>query len=268
MTDLFFFEPFIINALLAGVMLGIVAAGIGSLVLYQRLSFFGDAISHNALLGIALGLLFGTGSDFTIFAVALGAALLFFFLYEKKVAKSDTLLVIIAQAGLALGMIMVASAGAGSGRLVGFLFGDILSVTRSDIYVVAGCSAALIILLKTIWNKMLLFSFDRETAEAEEGRRKMLLLNLLFVLALAAFIAVAVKIVGVLLVTALLIIPAATARFFSRTPEEMVALAAIIGTLSVVGGVFVSWQFDFATAPSIVITSAALGFFGYLLKNR
>jgi len=268
MTDLFFFEPFVINALLAGVMLGIVAAGIGSLVLYQRLSFFGDAISHNALLGIALGLLFGTGSDFTIFAVALGAALLFFFLYEKKVAKSDTLLVIIAQAGLALGMIMVASAGAGSGRLVGFLFGDILSVTRGDIYVVAGCGAVLIILLKIIWNKMLLFSFDRETAEAEEGRYKMLLLNLLFILALAAFIAVAVKIVGVLLVTALLIIPAATARFFSRTPEAMVVLAAVIGSLSVIGGVFVSWQFDFATAPSIVITSAALGFFGYLLKNR
>jgi zinc transport system permease protein len=268
MTDLFFFEPFVINALLAGVMLGIVAAGIGSLVLYQRLSFFGDAISHNALLGIALGLLFGTGSDFTIFAVALGAALLFFFLYEKKVAKSDTLLVIIAQAGLALGMIMVASAGAGSGRLVGFLFGDILSVTRGDIYVVAGCSAVLIILLKIIWNKMLLFSFDRETAEAEEGRRKMLLLNLLFILALAAFIAVAVKIVGVLLVTALLIIPAATARFFSRTPEAMVVLAAVIGSLSVIGGVFVSWQFDFATAPSIVITSATFGFFGYLLKNR
>ena len=268
MTDLFFFEPFVINALLAGVMLGIVAAGIGSLVLYQRLSFFGDAISHNALLGIALGLLFGTGSDFTIFAVALGAALLFFFLYEKKVAKSDTLLVIIAQAGLALGMIMVASAGAGSGRLVGFLFGDILSVTRGDIYVVAGCGAVLIILLKIIWNKMLLFSFDRETAEAEEGRYKMLLLNLLFILALAAFIAVAVKIVGVLLVTALLIIPAATARFFSRTPEAMVVLAAVIGSLSVIGGVFVSWQFDFATAPSIVITSATFGFFGYLLKNR
>ena len=167
-----------------------------------------------------------------------------------------------------MGMIMVASAGAGSGRLVGFLFGDILSVTRSDIYVVAGCSAALIILLKTIWNKMLLFSFDRETAEAEEGQRKMMLLNLLFILALAAFIAVAVKIVGVLLVTALLIIPAATARFFSRTPEKMVILAAVIGTLSVVGGVFVSWQFDFATAPSIVVTSAVLGFFGYLLKNR
>ena len=268
MTDLFFFEPFVINALLAGVMLGIVAAGIGSLVLYQRLSFFGDAISHNALLGVALGLLFGTGSDFTIFAVALGAALLFFFLYEKKVAKSDTLLVIIAQAGLALGMIMVASAGAGSGRLVGFLFGDILSVTRGDIYVVAGCGAVLIILLKIIWNKMLLFSFDRETAEAEEGRYKMLLLNLLFILALAAFIAVAVKIVGVLLVTALLIIPAATARFFSRTPEAMVVLAAVIGSLSVIGGVFVSWQFDFATAPSIVITSATFGFFGYLLKNR
>ena len=268
MMDLFSLEPFIVNALLAGVMLSIVAAGIGSLVLYQRLAFFGDAISHNALLGIALGLFFGMGFDFAIFAVALGAALLFFFLYEKKVAKSDTLLVIIAQAGLALGMIMVASAGAGSGRLVGFLFGDILSVTRGDIYVVAGCSATLIILLRVIWNKMLLFAFDRETAEAEEGRRKMMLLNLLFILALAAFIAVAVKIVGVLLVTALLIIPAATARFFSRTPEAMVILAAVIGTLSVVGGVFVSWQFDFATAPSIVVTSAVLGFFGYLLKNR
>ena len=83
MTDLFSFEPFIVNALLAGVMLSIVAAGIGSLVLYQRLSFFGDAISHNALLGIALGLLFGIGSDFTIFMVALGAALLFFFLFVE-----------------------------------------------------------------------------------------------------------------------------------------------------------------------------------------
>ncbi len=259
-------EDFILYALIAGSVMAILSGPIGSMMLWRSLSYFGDAMSHTALLGIAIGLLAGINFNIAVFALLLICAVLFTLLREKKIAKPDTLLCIIAQIGLSLGIIVIALSKTSNSSLMGFLFGDILAVTTQDIWYIIIIGAIILIALASIWNKMIILTFDEETAIAENKGFK--LLNLLFMLIIAMFVSLAVKTTGILLVTALLIIPAASMRHLSKTPEEMDFKASLMGILSVFWGIFLSFFFDLPAGPAIVVSAAILGLFSFVVKKR
>ncbi len=259
-------EDFIIYALVAGSVMAALAGPIGSMMLWRSLSYFGDAMSHTALLGIAGGIALGIGFNFGVFIMVLLCALLFSFFQEKKIAKADTLLCIIAQVGLSLGIIAMAFFRIGSSTLMGFLFGDILAITPEDIFYIVGIGSIIFIALLYIWNKMILLTFDEETARAET--KNLRIVNLVYMLLIALFVSLAIKTTGILLVTALLIIPAAFVRHLSKIPETMAVLASVLGIVSVFCGVWLSFKFDFPTGPAIVIAATVLGVFSFAVKKK
>lgn len=250
-------DDFVIRALVAGIGVAMVAGPLGSFVVWRRMAYFGDALSHSALLGVGLGFLLGLQPSFGIVVVCLSLALLLVILQRQKSLASDTLLGIMAHSSLSLGLIVIGFMETLRVDLMSYLFGDVLAVTIDEItwiYVTACLSLALLV---AIWRPLLSITVHEELARVEGVR--VTLIRLLFMSLIAVVIAAAMKVVGILLITSLLIIPAAAARHFANTPEKMAVIAAIIGCLAVLGGIEGSLLFDTPSGPSVVV--AAVGLF-------
>lgn len=250
-------DDFFVRALLAGIGLALVVGPLGCFVVWRRMSYFGDTMAHSALLGVGLAFLLDVSLIAGVFAVAVAVSLILVFLQNRNALPTDALLGILSHSTLALGLVILAFMTWVQVDLLGFLFGDILAVTRTDLAVIYFGGALLLAALLAIWRPLLTATVNAEIAEAEglsPERNK-----LIFMLIMASVIAMAMKLVGILLITALLIIPAATARRFSTGPEQMAVLASVIGACGVVAGLFGSLQFDTPSGPSIVV--AALGLF-------
>jgi zinc transport system permease protein len=265
-------DDFFSRALIAGVGVAIVAAPLGCFVVWRRLAYFGDTLSHAALLGVALALLLELNTTVAVFLVCATVATLLVVLQRRATISSDSLLGLLAHASLALGLVALAFMSWVRVDLLGFLFGDILAVSKTDIAIIYLGGIGVLTGLFFIWHSLFAATVNTELAEAEGMRPRRS--NLVFVLLMATVIAISMKIVGVLLITALLIIPAATARRFASGPEQMAIIAAVFGVASVVGGLFGSLTWDTPSGPSIVV--AALVFFvlslsplaTYLGRNR
>ncbi|WP_068315457.1 iron chelate uptake ABC transporter family permease subunit [Polycladidibacter hongkongensis] len=246
-------DDFFMRAMVAGLMLAAVAGPLGCFVIWRRLSYFGDTMAHAALLGVALAvflqvdMLLGVGAIVALVAVLLVA------LRRRGTLSADTLLGILSHGALAVGLVMIGFMDDARVDLMALLFGDLLAVDHSDILVIAIIGAGVLVLLWAMWQPLLAATLNHEIAEAEGQRPQ--LSEMVFVLLIAGVIAVALKIVGALLITALLIIPAAAARWLSRSPEIMAVLAALLGMVGVAGGLWGSLQFDSASGPSIVVCS-------------
>ena len=253
-------DDFFTRALLAGIGLALVTGPLGCFVVWRRMAYFGDTMAHSALLGVALGFLFEIDPIIGVFVVAALASLALMALERRGGLSSDALLGILSHSALALGLVALAFMTWVRIDLMGFLFGDILAVSRLDVALIWGGGAAVLALLALLWRPLLAASADEELAEAEglaPARSR-----LIFMLMMALIVAIAMKIVGVLLITALMIIPAATARRFSTTPEAMALLAALAGVLAVIGGLYGSLAFDTPSGPSIVVAALALFLLG------
>mgnify|MGYP000853336871 CR=1 FL=1 len=250
-------DDFFSRAILAGIGLALVTGPLGCFVVWRRMAYFGDTMAHSALLGVALGFLFEIDLTAGVFVVALLVSLALTALESRGGLSADALLGILSHGALALGLVALAFMTWVRVDLMGFLFGDILAVSRLDVALIWGGGALVLAMLALLWRPLLAASVDEELAAAEglsPARSK-----LAFMLMMALVVAIAMKVVGVLLITALMIIPAATARRFAGTPEAMAGLAALIGALAVVGGLHGSLTFDTPSGPSIVV--AALGLF-------
>ncbi|WP_282610048.1 metal ABC transporter permease [Pelagibius sp. Alg239-R121] len=250
-------DDFFVRALVAGVGLAIIVGPLGCFIVWRRMAYFGDTMAHSALLGVALAYLFDINLIVGVFLVAALVSLALLLLQKRGALSTDALLGILSHSTLALGLVMVAFMTWVRIDLMGFLFGDILAVSRQDIVFIYLGGALILGLLIWLWRPLLAATVNAEIAEAEGLRPE--LSRLIFMLLMASVIAIAMKIVGILLITALLIIPAATARRFAMTPEQMAMMASAIGALSVIGGLFGSLRFDTPSGPSIVV--AALVFF-------
>lgn len=250
-------DSFIANAVLAGVGIALVAAPLGCFIVWRRMAYFGATIAHSGLLGVALGLFLAIDPAIGIIAVALGLALLLYGLQRQTMLPQDTLLGVLAHVALALGLIVASMLGGSRLDLMGYLFGDILSVGTRDLAWIYGGGAAILAGMAWIWRPLLALSVHEEQAAAEgvDARR----ISAIFMLLLAFTVAMAMKLVGILLIAALLIMPAAAARPFSATPERMALLAAAIAVISVFAGIWASVLFDTPAGPSIVVALA--GFF-------
>jgi zinc transport system permease protein len=248
-------DDFLVRAGLAAVGLSLATGPLGAFVVWRRMAYFGDATAHAAVLGVALALATDLPIGLGTLVVALAMAITVAGLSARGWAM-DTTLGVLAHSALAFGLVAVSFFPAVRTDLSSYLFGDILTVTRTDLVLIWGGAAAVLGLLAWRWQALLTATLSEDLAHAAGIRpdRERLVL----VIALALVVAVALKVVGALLIAAMLIIPAATARGFSRTPEAMALAAILVGALSGLGGLGLSlWQ-DTPAGPSIIVVAAAL----------
>ena len=244
-------DDFFTRALIAGIALSLVTGPLGCFIVWRRMSYFGDTMAHSALLGVALSFLFDVNLTFGVFVVAVAVAGALLLLQRRNALSTDALLGILSHSTLAIGLVMVAFMSWIRVDQMGFLFGDILAVSATDIVVISVGGVAILSLLVGKWRPLLAATVNAEVAEAEGMRPEVT--RVVLMLLLACVIAIAMKIVGVLL-----IIPAATARRLSSTPEQMAVISAVIGALAVAGGLFGSLRFDTPSGPSIVVAALVL----------
>lgn len=248
-------NDFLVRATLAGIGLALAAGPLGCFVVWRRMAYFGDATAHAAVLGVALALAF----DVSVFAgtslVALAMALAVSSLASRGHAM-DTSLGVLSHAALAIGLVAISFVPAVRVDLSAYLFGDILAVGVGDLAVIWGGALAVCALLAWRWSSLLAATLNADLASSAgiDPKREQLVLTL----AMAVVVALAIKVVGALLIAAMLIIPAAAARGISRSPEGMAVSAVALAAISVVGGLQGSLAFDTPAGPSIVAAAAAL----------
>lgn len=258
------FDDFLIRALAAGIGTALIAGPLGCFVLWRRMAYFGDTMSHSALLGVGLGFLAGFAPAVGVALVTVAIAALLFLLQRSRALPVDTLLGILSHGALSIGLVVVSLMSGLRIDLMAYLFGDVLSVSRGELAALWAGGAVIIVTLLLIWRPLLAVTVDEDLARAEGIRTG--LVRGLFMLLIALTIALSMRIVGILLITSLLIIPAAAARQVSRSPEMMAVLAAFIGVAAAVLGLNGSFLFDTPSGPSIVVV--ALGLFVLLSLVR
>ena len=248
-------DDFLIRAALAGIGVALAAAPLGCFVVWRRMAYFGDATAHAAILGVALALAFSMSVFTGALVVALAMAATVSALTGRGYAM-DTLLGVMAHSALAFGLVAVSFLQGVRVDMMAYLFGDILAVGKSDLAVIWGGAVLVLGLLVWRWQALLTATLGTDLAYASgiDPKREQLVLTL----ALALVVAVAIKVVGVLLIAAMLIIPAAAARPLATTPERMALTAAAIGALSAVAGLKFSFMLDTPTGPTIVCVAAVI----------
>lgn len=249
-------EDFLWRALLGGVGIALIAGPLGCFIVWRRMAYFGDTLAHSALLGIALGFLWGLDLKLSTLIVSLTLAALLILLQQQKRLATDTSLGILAHSALALSLVILAFIPGLRIDLSAYLFGDLLAVNRLDLYWIYAGGLVLLGLLLFMWQALLAITLHEELAQVEGI--PVLRTKALFMLSVALVVAIAMKIVGILLITSLLIIPPAVARRFSHTPEQMALLASLVGCLAVIMGLSLSWYWDTPASPSIVVSATLL----------
>ena len=248
-------DDFFSRALIAGVGVALVAGPLGCYIVWRRLAYFGDTLSHAALLGVALALLFQVNITLSVFLVSVFASLALVLLQRRITLSVDALLGLLAHSALAVGMVALSFMSWVRVDLMGFLFGDILAVTPFDIAVIWGGGLFVLLILVIFWQSLFAATVNLELAQAEGMKPEQA--NIIFMMLMAAVIAISMKIVGVLLITSMLIFPAAIARRFASGPEQMALIAAIVGIIAVFGGLYGSLQWDTPAGPSIVVAASS-----------
>ncbi len=248
-------DDFLVRAGLAGAGLALAAGPLGCFVVWRRMAYFGDATAHAAILGVALALMLDVSLVAGTLAVALAMALVVSGLVGRGHAI-DATLGVLSHSALAIGLVAISFVPAVRVDLSSYLFGDILAVGRADLAVIWAGSALVLGLLLWRWSALLTATLNEELAFSAgiRAERERLVLTV----ALAVVVALAIKVVGALLIAAMLIIPAAAARSFARTPESMAVIATVLGLVSVGVGLEASLLADTPAGPSIVASAAAV----------
>ncbi|GAB4493927.1 MAG: metal ABC transporter permease [Anaerolineales bacterium] len=270
----FFLQPlhydFMLRALAASVLVAIVCAVIGTYIVLRGMAFFGDALAHTILPGVAAGYLISGSDRGALFWWALGtsivAALGIGAISKRGGVKEDTAIGIIFAGMFALGIALISTVRSYAVDLTHFLFGDVLGVSNGDL-IRTGLFAALILLLVFLFYKELLaISFDSTLAVTL--RLPVNALNNLLLLLIAVTVAITMQAVGVALMVAMLITPPATASLLTKRLPVMMALAAAFGALSAVVGLYISYYSNIASGAAIVLTATAFFLITLLAQRR
>ena len=249
-------DDFFIRALIAGIGIAIVTGPLGCLVIWRRLSYFGDTLSHSALLGVTLAYAFSINISLSVFIISGAVALLLLSLQKRTKLAGDSLLGLLAHSTLAIGLVLIGFLSSIRFDLMGLLFGDILAVTIEDIFIIWFGGLIILGILFYIWKSIFAATVNYDLAAAEGMKPD--LSNFMFTLLLAGVIALSIKMIGALLITGLLLIPAATARSLSSNPRQMVILSILVGIISVILGLFSSLELNTASGPSIIVAALVL----------
>lgn len=263
MTDLL--DDFVVRSVIAGLLMISIAAPMGCLMVWQRLAFLSDTLGHAAVLGVGLGLWLQLHPMIGVLAIILLIVISLSRVNSFNNALSETTLAITSHTGLAAGLILLGTMPGQSVNLESILFGDLLATTKTDLIMISTTVVILLFLLAQHWRSFVAVSVSREIAQAEgiEVRKVQLLMYLM----IALLVAVMMKVMGVLLIAAVLVIPTSSARLVSRSPEQMVLISALFGAASLGGGMVSSFHFDWQTGPAIVLSASCLLFVTLVLKR-
>ncbi len=257
------FESLIINTLIAGIGVAIVAGVVGCFIVWRNMAYFGDSLAHSSLLGIALGLVFGVGANIGVMAICLTFALLLVFLQQRKILATDTILGILSHSALSIGMVVISLLEI-KFHLHSYLFGDILTVMPSEILWIYVGGAFILSAIIINWSSLILMTISEDLAKSENI--KTFAMQLLLMGVTAVFVAISIRVVGLLLITSMLIIPAASSRQIAKSPESMALISVILAIIAVIIGVFASFKFDTPSGPSIVSAASAIFIISLLYK--
>ena len=261
-----FSEPFMQRALLAALFLGPLCAFMGVFVTARRMAFFSDTISHAALTGVALGFWFGLADPtWPMVFVSLLVALGIMWLRENTDLLSDTIMALLLSSSVAVGVIILSLLKGFRGELHSYLFGEILAIGPQEVWMAA--AMFVVVGAALLWQ---LTSFTLLTAHEDMAQvcgvpvRRF---NYLFVIVLTLAVALTIRLLGIILVTALIVIPPAAARSVSRNLRQQIVFSVVFGVIGSVGGTLLSYQLDVPCGPTIVLVCVAL-FLGSLVVAR
>lgn len=259
-------SPFMQKALIAGLLVSLLTGVISAFIVLRKMSFIGAGISHAAFGGVAIGFFTGMNPLLTAVIYSILVAIGIESASRKGRISEDVSIGIFYSVSMALGIALVSLSKAYNVDLFGYLFGNILAITNEEILltfiVTIAVTGGILVLLKELF----LITYNEELALVSGIRVK--LLNTLFLVALAMSIVVSIRIVGIIMVSALLVIPGATARLFAKSLLSMIALSCLAGAASVILGLFLSYEYNIAPGAGIVLTSAVLFFVPLFLKKR
>lgn len=249
------FEPFFIKAIIAGIGVAVATSLVGVFVLWKRMAYFGDAISHSAIFGLGVATLIAVSPIYGIIFCAIIFCVLLFFLNKQNLYSSDTIIGVSSCSLLALGMILI-SLFPSNINLESYLFGDLIVLGNSDIVMIYVVATLVVVALSFWFKKLLLTTINKDLAVISGVNVEKL--ELKFLLLTALVVASLVKIVGIFLVTSMMIMPAAIARNFAKTPIQMLMISLIVSLMVVIGGLFSALFFDIPTSPAIIAFAAVL----------
>jgi zinc transport system permease protein len=258
--------PFFQRALVGGLLVVVMLSLLSFFIVLRRISFVGVGISHSALGGVAIGLALGISTTLTTTLFATGVAVLIGFISRRGHLREDAAIGITFSGTMALGITLIALSGGYLSSLFAFLFGSILAITRSDIYVIAIYCGAIVVLLALFFKPLLHASFDEELARAA-GTPVAFLHYLLLILISLAIVA-SIKLVGIILVSALLVLPAATGYQLAQTYRNVLTLSVASGVVSLLAGLLLSYRFDLPSGATIVLCACGIFFACFALSPR
>lgn len=264
-VDLLYF-PFLQHALIAGLMLGLLLASLGVFVTLKKMAFFGDGIAHASLAGIAMAVLAGITPMPVALVWSLIVAVIIFFLERKIKLSTDSLIGILFTASMALGVVLMRFTPGYQPDLVSYLFGSILSIQTIDLWITAGITAIILIWLFSSFRGLTYMSLTEESAAV--AGVKVWLHTLLLYISLALATVLAVKMLGIVLVSALLIIPPAVGRILAGNFKQYFIFSIVLAEIIILAGLFFSLYFDLPSGASIVLTGTALFVLATVFKRR
>ena len=250
------FDDFFIRALVAGLGIALVTGPLGCFVIWRRLSFFAGTLSHSSLLGVTLAFSFDINVSFSVLLISSALALILLKLQKSTKLPNDALLGLLAHSSLAVGLVVIGFLSYIRFDIMGLLFGDILAVNKRDLLVIWIGGSIILLILKIIWKPLFASTVNYELAEAEGMKPEKT--NAVFTILMAALIAISIKMVGILLITGMLIIPAAMARNLANNPKQMIIISIIGGLLAVFLGLYSSLELNTASGPSIITVALVL----------
>lgn len=261
----FFLSPFLIKAIIAAIGVAIATAPIGVFVLWRKMAYFGDAISHSAIFGLGIATIVAVEPMYGIIFCAIIFCFLIFFLNKQNLYSTDSIIGIASCALLALGMILLAIFPAHV-DLESYLFGDLIKLSAGNILMIYAVAAISALAIFSWFEKLLLTTINSDLAQISGvGVEK---LQLKFLLLTALVVACLVKIVGIFLITSIMILPASIARNFSKTPTQMLFLALLFSALTMISGLFIALFFNLPSSPSIIAFGALLLIFSIYAKRN
>ncbi|WP_343288794.1 metal ABC transporter permease [Wolbachia endosymbiont of Encarsia formosa] len=258
-----FTQSFFINSLIAVIMISLVTGALGSFMIWQRLSYLGDSLSHSSLLGIALALIFNISQSVSIILIAIMFAILLS-LNFNKLYSADTILNIVTNVVLSSSLILMSFLPSGNNSIISSLFGDILMIDQSNIISIFLTSVIVTLILIFRWRYWLMISINQDLATVEKVNVNFVRLEFLIILAI--FIAISAQLIGILLIAAFLLIPAASARLISKTPMQMIIVATVFSVISGVSGLILSASFDLLTGPAIILIASVYLIIAYFIR--
>lgn len=247
---------FMTRAVIAGMGIALVAGPLGSIIVWRRMANFGDALAHSTLLGLCFALLLNIHIYIGLTSICLLVACALALFSRQKHLANDTILCMLAYTTLAIGLILATVIKGIRVDLLSYLYGDILSVNNTDLIWIYCVDTLVFLSFLKIWRPILSMTVHEDLARVEGV--PVVAMQWTLVVIMAVVFSVAMKLVGILLITALLIIPASAARQIARTPEMMAILASVVGIISVFGGIQISFNWDWPTGPAIVVVAMVL----------